>query len=50
MKGLIELSNFGVETVSLKYTNPSETKGEVEVTPKMYKKFMRKYFQLNFSI
>ena len=48
MKGLIELSNFVVETVSSKYTTPSETEGEVDDTPTMYLKCMGKCFQLNF--
>ena len=36
MKGLIELSNFAVETVSSKYTTPLEPKGEGEVTLQKY--------------
>ena len=50
MKGLIELNNFAVETVSSKCTTPSETEGEVEVTPKMYGKGMGQFFKLDFSI
>ena len=34
MKGLSELSNILVETVSLKCTTLSDTEGEDEVTPK----------------
>ena len=40
MKGLIELSNIAVGTVSLKCTTMSETEGEVEDTPIMYGKFI----------
>ena len=40
MKGLIELNNSPVKTVSSKYSTPSETEGEVEDTPKMYGKCM----------
>ena len=47
MKGLIELSNFAVETLSSKCTAPSETEGEGEVKVKMYGKCMGKNFQLN---
>ena len=36
MKALIELSNFAVGTVSSKRTTPSETEGEVEVSPKIF--------------
>ena len=49
MRGLIELSNFPVETVSIERTNLSETEGEVEDTPKMYGKCMEKFIKLNFS-
>ena len=49
MKGLIELSNFAVETVSSKCTTPSETEGEVEDTPKIYGKCIGRYFELDFS-
>ena len=49
MKGLIELSNFAVGTVSSKCTTPSETEGEVEDTLTMYWKCMGKCFQLSFS-
>ena len=38
MKGLIELTNFAVGTVCSKFTTPSETEVEGEVTPKMYGK------------
>ena len=48
MKGLIELSNFAVETVSSKCTTPSETKSKGEV--KMYRNCMGDNFQLNFEI
>ena len=50
MKGLIELSNFAVETVSSKYTTPSETEGEGEVTVQMYGKCMVKCFDLSVSV
>ena len=36
MKAFIELSNFAVGTVSSKRTTPSETEGEVEVSPKNF--------------
>ena len=49
MKGLIELNNFAVGTVSSKCTTPSETEGEVEDTNKMYGKCIGKSFQLNSS-
>ena len=49
MKGLIDLSNFAVGTVSSKLTIPSETEGEVEVTPKMYEKCIGKFFKLDFA-
>ena len=49
MKGLIELSNFTVETVSSKCTTSSETEGEGEVIVKMYGKCKVKHFKLNFS-
>ena len=49
MKGLIELSNFAVETVSLKCTIPSLTEGEGEVKVKMYGKCMGKIINLIFS-
>ena len=49
MKGLLELSNFAVGTVSSKCTTPSETEGEVEVTPKMYGKCMGEYLELDLS-
>ena len=39
MKGLIELSNFAVGTVSSKFTIPSETKGEVEVTQNVWEMY-----------
>ena len=48
MKGLIELSNFAVEAVSSKCTNPSETKGEFENTFEMYEKCIGKFFKLGF--
>ena len=44
MKGLIELSNFAVETVSSKCTTLLETEGEGEVKVKMYGKCMEKMF------
>ena len=49
MKGLIELSNFAVCTVSSKCTTLSETEGEVEDTPKIYGKCMGICFKLNFK-
>ena len=44
MKGLIELSNFAVETVSPKCTIPWKTEGKNEVNVKMYGKSMGKMF------
>ena len=43
MKGIIELSNFTVETVSSKCTL-SDTEGETKVKVKMYGKGMAKMF------
>ena len=48
MKGLIELSNFVVETVSSKCITPSKTEGEGEVKVKMYLKCMGKSGQMYF--
>ena len=48
MTGLIELSNFDVQNVSSKCTNPSETEGKKEVKVKMYIKSMGKCFQMYF--
>ena len=44
MKGLIELSNVVVKTVSSKCTTPSETEGECEVKVKINVKCMTKKF------
>ena len=49
MKGLIELNNFAVGTVSSKCTTPSETEGEVEVTPKMYGKCIENFINWIFQ-
>ena len=49
MRWLVELSNFPVEAVNSKCTTPSETEGEVEVTPKMYEQCIGKVFKLDFS-
>ena len=49
MKGLIELSNFAVETVSSKCTTLSETEGEGEVKVKMYENVWEKMFNLIFQ-
>ena len=48
MKGLIELNNIAVETVSSKCTTPSKTEDECEVKAKMYKKCMEKLLQMYF--
>ena len=46
----MELRNFAVGTVSSKCSTSSDTEGDVEVTPKMYNKYMKQFIQLNFSI
>ena len=49
MIGLIELSNYAVQTVSLKCTIPSVTEGKGEVKVKMYGKCIEKMFYWIFS-
>ena len=49
MKGLVELSNFAVGSVSTKCTTLTETKGKVEDTPKMNWQCMGKIFKFKFS-
>ena len=48
MKGLIDVSNLAVKTVSSKCTIPSVTEGEGEVEFKMYGKCMGNVWKICF--